>query len=167
MPIAALHSSKEAKEVKSPINTGVKGRAVTNEKWTRVDAIIDEMYCDACNGKLKSEIVGKLMNGQYINQRGNPMKRRNANYYYSAMLGRLKEDFEDRKDEMLDRLFAGYYNVYQDAVEYGDRLSAIKALDGITKIMGYGTATNAIQINGSKDGNVNISFGFQNSNDEQ
>ena len=166
MPISKLHSSNEAKEITRPTMGGAM--ISFNDKWSKIDSIIDEMYSDAANGMLKSEIVAKLMNGLYKNQNGTPMKRRNADYYYAAMLGRMKEDFADRKDEILDRLYVNYYNVYADAIEYGDRISAIKALDGLAKLMGVGGVTNAIQINGSKDGDVNISFGFQNnSNDEQ
>ena len=66
---------------------------------------------------------------------------------------------------MANRIALNYLTIFQDALKEGDRLNANKALDGLSKLMGYGTITNAIQINGSKDGNVMINFGFHSNND--
>ena len=131
------------------------------EKWLRTDKVVDEVYVDLVNGYTKSDIIQKLMAGLYENQQGKGIGERTAIDYVNAAQQRLAFDFEKNAETLRADLYAKLTSVYQDAVEHGDRYSAIGAIQTLMKLTGVALdkPQTAIQINNNKEG-ITINFGF-------
>lgn len=142
-----------------------KARAMTHntakrEKWLRADHIVDQVYCDLCNGKSKSECLLKLTSGQYDGQE-RPIKERTAYDYIASAVDRLHYDMEAQMEDIRADLYGKLLTVYNDAMMNNDRYSAIGALSTMMKLVGADKSQQTnIQINNNTDG-VTINFGFK------
>lgn len=134
----------------------------TRRRWLDADHIVDQCYCDLCNGVARSEIVLKLTQGLYDGQK-KPMGERNAYDYLAAAMDRLHYDMEKDLENIRADLYGKLLTVYNDAMKEGDRYSAIGALGTMIKLVGAAKdkPQTAIQINSDKEGGVTVNFGFK------
>ena len=131
------------------------------EKWLRADHIVDQVYCDLCNGISKSDIILKFANCSYDGQK-NAIKDRTAQEYIASAVDRLHYDMEAKQEDLRADLYGKLLTVYNDAMKANDRYSAIGALQTIMKLTGcmVQQPQTAIQINSDKEGGVTVNFGF-------
>jgi len=161
---AKSHSLPSWDERKKAAKNGM--RPYIRQRWLRVDHVIDQIYCDLCKGVARSEVLLKLQKGEYDGML-RPIKERTACEYLAAAMDRLHYELEaDMKDLRAD-LYGKLLAVYNDAMQAGDRYSAIGALGTMIKLVGAqrDTPQTAIQINGSDDGKVVVNFGFAGENE--
>ena len=136
--------------------------------FNQVDDVLDEVYCDICNGVARSDIVQKLMKTQYESQSGQQknMTYRTANEYYNCALDRMHFNTDIEHARLKDIFYNRYESLLEAAVKKGDIFNAKGILDSMSKIFLGGDATkNKIEIN-SKDGQVVIKFGFGDDDDK-
>lgn len=140
------------------------------EKWLRADHIVDQVYCDLCNGISKSDIIIKFANCAYDGQK-KAIKERTAQDYIASAVDRLHYDMEAKQEDLRADLYGKLLTVYNDAMQANDRYSAIGALQTIMKLTGcmIQQPQTAIQINSDKEGGVTVNFGFskEDSSDSQ
>lgn len=137
--------------------------------FNQVDDVLDEVYCDICNGVARSDIVQKLMKTQYESQSGQQknMTYRTANEYYNCALDRMHFNTDIEHARLKDIFYNRYESLLEAAVKKGDIFNAKGVLDSMAKIFLGGDATkNKIEIN-SKDGQVVIKFGFGDDDDKE
>lgn len=137
--------------------------------FNQVDDVLDEVYCDICNGVARSDIVQKLMKTQYESQSGQQknMTYRTANEYYNCALDRMHFNTDIEHARLKDIFYNRYESLLEAAVKKGDIFNAKGILDSMSKIFLGGDATkNKIEIN-SKDGQVVIKFGFGDDDDKE
>lgn len=130
--------------------------------FNNVDDVLDEVYCDICNGVSRADIVQKLMGGQYENQKGQQknMTYRTANEYWNCALDRMHYNTDIEHAELKDIFYNRYESLLEAAVKKGDIFNAKGVLDSMAKIfLGMDKTQNNIQINNNKDG-ITIHFGF-------
>lgn len=136
-------------------------KSVTNPtKFKKSESILADIYADMGNGFTRSEVKAKLMEGLYEAQKGKAIKDCQASAYVRTVEERLRQDFENQRGELSNKIALAYLTVYQDALKDKDRMNANKALDGLAKLIAGNTPQTAIQINGTKDGSVMVNFGF-------
>lgn len=136
--------------------------------FNRVDDVLDDVYCDICNGVSRSDITQKLMNGMYSSQKGQQKKMvyRTANVYYNTALDRMHYNTDLEHARLKDIFYNRYEALLETAVKKGDIFNARGVLDSMAKIfLGVDKQQNNIQINNNKDG-ITIKFGFDNADDE-
>lgn len=136
--------------------------------FNQVDDVLDEVYCDICNGVSRADIVQKLMKTQYDSQSGQQknMTYRTANEYWNCALDRMHYNTDIEHAELKDIFYNRYESLLEAAVKKGDIFNAKGVLDSMAKIFLGGDATkNKIEIN-SKDGQVVIKFGFGDDDDK-
>ena len=136
--------------------------------FNQVDDVLDEVYCDICNGVARSDIVQKLMKTQYESQSGQQknMTYRTANEYYNCALDRMHFNTDIEHARLKDIFYNRYESLLETAIKKGDVFNAKGILDSMSKIFLGGDATkNKIEIN-SKDGQVVIKFGFNDDEDK-
>lgn len=135
--------------------------------WINADELVTEVYCDICNGLVKSEIVEKITKGLYEHQK-KPLSVRSAGDYLDAAYRRMAFDFEAQAEQMRADLYSKLMTIYHDAIEVGDRNSAIQVIDRIMKLTGCAAdkPTTAVQINNTAEG-VTISFGFDKKEEQE
>ena len=137
--------------------------------FNNVDDVLDEVYADICNGVSRSDIVQKLMGGQYENQKGQQknMTYRTANEYWNCALDRMHYNTDIEQAELKDIFYNRYEALLEAAVKKGDIFNAKGVLDSMAKIfLGVDKQQNNIQINNNKDGIV-IKFGFSNDDESE
>lgn len=145
----------------------IKGRrGTTRQRWLKVDHVIDQIYCDLCNGLTKSDILMKLIAGTYEDQ-AQPLKERTAYEYIAAAQDRMTYNFEAKAEEMRVDLYNKLMTIYADAIKANDRFNAVVALDKIMKLTGVAMdkPQNNIQVNANKEG-ITINFGFSQKEEE-
>jgi Na+-translocating ferredoxin:NAD+ oxidoreductase RnfC subunit len=136
--------------------------------FNQADDVLDEVYCDICNGVARSDIVQKLMKTQYESQSGQQknMTYRTANEYYNCALDRMHFNTDIEHARLKDIFYNRYESLLETAIKKGDVFNAKGVLDSMAKIfLGMDKQQNNIQINNNKDG-ITIHFGFQTNNEE-
>lgn len=134
------------------------------QRWMIVDHIVDQVYCDKLNGISTSEIYVKFANCKYDGQK-KPIGERTAADYIAAAKSRLMYDYESDLKEQRAEIYGKILAVYNDAVEEGDRMAALSAIDKLMKLGGMDKPQTAIQING--DDGVTINFGFSSDKEDE
>ena len=134
--------------------------ALKRQRWLRADHIVDQVYCDLCNGVSKSDIIIKFANCQYDGQK-KAIKERTAQDYIASAVDRIGFDREKDENALRDMLYSRYEAILQDAIEKGDIYNARGILDSIAKIFLPNRPETAIQINSGKEGGVTVNFGFE------
>lgn len=125
--------------------------------------LVQQIYCDICNGLTRSECVHKLQNGMYEIGRYKDKNLKQAQAYrlVQKSVNLMLEESEKERNIMRSELYNRLLSIYQDAVEQNDRSNAIRSLEVMAKLTGMFSSDNQtnIQIN-SADGDVKINFGF-------
>lgn len=136
--------------------------------FNQVDDVLDEVYCDICNGVARSDIVQKLMKTQYESQSGQQknMTYRTANEYYNCALDRMHFNTDIEHARLKDIFYNRYESLLETAIKKGDVFNAKGVLDSMAKIfLGMDKQQNNIQINNNADG-ITIHFGFTKDEDK-
>lgn len=154
------HKADRIKSLSKP-----QGR-VAVRKYNELDNLIDEVYCDICNGVSRSDVLMKLMECGYKHQEKGVTKSTASRYYYIAMK-RFAVNTDIEHKQLKDIFFSRYETILEECMKNGDMFNARATLDSMAKIFGVEQKTpeTAIQINNSTDG-VTINFGFDKTNED-
>lgn len=134
--------------------------------FNNADDILDEVYCDICNGVARSDITQKLMKGFYEPQKKG-MTYRTANEYYNTALDRMHYNTDVEHARLKDIFYNRYESLLETAIKKGDVFNAKGILDSMAKIfLGMDKQQNNIQINNNKEG-ITIKFGFSKDDDDE
>lgn len=155
MPIKEAHTRPKAERRSK---TFFNGKIAKSKSYRETEELISLVICDIVNGLTRSDIISKLKDGLYPDQR-KPYKEPTANDYYYTALQRIKDDREEEISELEDKLYAQYYSLYADAVQADNTLIAKTILDSIAKTFLNKNDKN-IKVETQNDGKVNISFNF-------
>jgi hypothetical protein len=132
--------------------------------FNNADDVLDEVYCDICNGVARSDITQKLMKGLYEPQKRG-MTYRTANEYYNCALDRMHYNTDVEHARLKDIFYNRYESLLETAIKKGDVFNAKGVLDSMAKIfLGMDKQQNNIQINNNKEG-ITIKFGFSKDED--
>lgn len=130
-------------------------------KFNKADDLIDEVYCDICNGASRSDVLKKITEGTYKNCE-RKFSKATAQKYYSVAMKRFAVNTDIKLEEMRNVFFSRYEAVLEQCIKNGDMFNARATLDSMAKIFGVGqTPQTAIQINSDKENGVTINFGFK------
>lgn len=163
MPLAKSHSLPNKKDRKPKPYKTSRGIAVKNKEYYEAEEVLDQLYCDICNGVSKSDCMQKLIGGVY----GKELKPRNANDYYNAALERLQYNADIEAKQLRDLLYNRYETVLEECMKRNDLFNARATLDSIAKIfLGIRDNQTNIQLNSDNDGGITINFGFSPKSDE-
>ena len=134
--------------------------------FNNADDILDEVYCDICNGVARSDITQKLMKGFYEPQKKG-MTYRTANEYYNTALDRMHYNTDVEHARLKDIFYNRYESLLETAIKKGDVFNAKGILDSMAKIfLGMDKQQNNIQINNNKEG-ITIKFGFSKDDEDE
>ena len=157
MPLAKSHSLPNKKDRKPKLYSTSKGITIKNKEYYEAEEILDQLYCDICNGVSKSDCMQKLSSGVY----GKELKPRNAADYYNAALSRLEYNADIEAKQLRDLLYNRYETVLEECMKRGDVFNARATLDSISKIfLGVKDNQTNIQVNNNSDGKIVVTFGF-------
>lgn len=135
-----------------------EGKTVKTKQYEQTEALICAIVCDIINGVPRSDIIYKLREGLYADQR-KPYKEPTANEYYFIAMQRIRDDREENIEMLKDKLYGQYYQLYNEAIESGENMQAKAVLDSIAKTF-LGDNKN-VNVKGNINGNINVSFGFE------
>lgn len=136
--------------------------------FNNADNVIDDVYCDICNGVSRSEITQKLINGMYDSQthQQSKMTYRTANEYYNTALDRMHFNTDVEHQRLKDIFYTRYESLLEEAIKKGDIFNAKGILDSMAKIfLGDDKDKNRIEIKNDKEG-ITIKFGFAKDEDD-
>ena len=158
MPIAKSHGLPNKKDRKPKAAKSPKGYTCRSKDYEEVEAIVDLVYVDICNGVSKYDILRKLEEGNY----GKAIKHKDSCYdYYNAAESRLAINADIEAEKLRNVLYSRYEAILEECIKKGDMYNARATLDSIAKIfLGADKPVNAIQINSDKENGVTINFGF-------
>lgn len=142
-------------------HTFYNGQIAKSKKFNEVEDIINQIACDIVNGVQRSDILIKLQKAIYEGQTKKYTEKTAANIYQVAMQ-RLKQDREKDMDNLKDKLYSQYYQLYQDAMEVGNTIGAKAVLDSIAKVF-IGENKN-VSLSGNLNEKIDVSFDFDNEN---
>lgn len=134
--------------------------------FNNADDVLDEVYCDICNGVARSDITQKLMKGFYEPQKRG-MTYRQAQEYYNCALDRMHYNTDVEHARLKDIFYTRYESLLETAIKKDDIYNAKGILDSMAKIfLGMDKQQNNIQINNNKEG-ITIKFGFSKDEDDE
>lgn len=128
-----------------------------------VEDLLNLIICDIVNGVQKSDIMSKLQEQLYEGQRQKYAWKTSEMYYYTAM-HRLKEDRESDIENLKDKLYSQYYQLYNDSISVGNTLVAKSVLDSIVKT--FLPDEKNIKVDANINGELTIDFNFENNEGE-
>ena len=156
--LALGHYQPKAKDRKTTSRTAAK-------EFKRVDTIIDQIYCDVCNGLTKDDIVSKALKCMYDGQTGTP-KRETAVRYYSAAIARIQGNMDEIDKNLAATLYTRYEMLFNESLKKGDLRLSRDLLNDMSRIFGpERDKTLTVQANNSEQ-ILRISFGFSNDNND-
>lgn len=123
--------------------------------------VVKECYNDMLNGALMSHVMDKLQKGEYGN--GKKYKYNEAYQVFHDAKNLIKLDFEVEKPFLKEQLYLYLMDIYTNCRESDDRYNAINAINSIAKLTGM--YENGQKINIESQGEIKISFGFNNEED--
>lgn len=136
-----------------------KGKQAKVKEYDDSETLIGLVVCDIVNGVQRSDIIKKLMDGMYDGQKM-PYSKRSAEGYYSTAMYQIKEDREEKLDELKDKLYSQYYTLFNDAIMANNTFVAKTVLDSIAKVF-IDDKKKDVSINVDKaNDKVSIKFGF-------
>lgn len=157
MPLAKSHSLPKKKDRKPKPYKASKGITVKYKEYYEAEEILDQLYCDICNGVSRSDCMQKLTSGVY----GKEIKPRNATDYYNAALNRLQYNADIEAKQLRDLLYNRYETVLEECMKRNDVFNARATLDSISKIfLGVKDNQTNIQVNSGEGGDITVNFGF-------
>ena len=107
--------------------------------------------------------MSKLQEQLYDGQKQKYTWKTAEMYYYTAM-HRLKEDRESDIENLKDKLYSQYYQLYNDSISVGNTLVAKTVLDSIVKT--FLPDEKNIKVDANINGELTIDFNFDNNEGE-
>ena len=154
--LALGHYQPKAKDRKTTSRTAAA-------KFKRVDTIIDQIYCDICNGLTRDDIISKAMNRMYEGQTVTP-KRDTAASYYKAAIARIQGNMDEIDKNLAATLYTRYEMLFNESMKNGDLRLSRDILNDMSRIFGpERNKTLTVQANSSEQ-ILRISFGFSDDN---
>lgn len=152
--LSLAHYQPKAKDRKTTSRTAAK-------EFKRVDTIIDQIYCDICNGLTKDDIIAKTLKCMYDGQTGTP-KKCTAVRYYSAAIARIQGNMDEIDKNLAATLYTRYEMLFNESLKKGDLRLSRDLLNDMSRIFGpERDKTLTVQANNSEQ-ILRISFGFSN-----
>ena len=152
--LALGHYQPKAKDRKTTSRTAAK-------EFKRVDTIIDQIYCDICNGLTRDDIISKVVNRMYEGQRGKP-KRETAADYYCAAIRRIQGNMDEIDKNLAATLYTRYEMLFNESLKKGDLRLSRDILNDMSRIFGpERDKTLTVQAD-TNEKVLRISFGFSN-----
>ena len=111
---------------------------------------------DILNGATWSVMTKKLQEDEY--GLGHCYSHCQTDRIIQEARQRIKEDTDEMMKSLKEDMIARTLDVYSEARELGDRLSALKALEQLNKMFGF--YENKLKVEGNVNSNVTINFGF-------
>lgn len=167
MALAASHGNPDKAKRKPKYVKKMDGTFGYNiEAYSKVEHLIDLVYCDLLNGETTYHVIKKLMEGAYEGlEKGYSLRQSQS--YLAAARERIKNDFEQKEEDARSLLMGRFESVYNDSQVLGDHHAAIRALENLGKILGvYNNEKPTIQVSGNEKG-ITINFGFASDNNEE
>ena len=152
---------KEDREHKTKWHPIYKYGSNSKKEYERIENLLDEISVDVCNGLTFSEIILHLKQGDRYEHQTKPIKDNTIKQYIDAVKSRLALDRSRDVEQVKDVLYTQYINLYREALEGGNLITAKSVLDSLIKLYGIDKPAQqtAVQINTNKE-NLNINFGF-------
>lgn len=159
--LAKTHGNKSKAMRKAKKTPASKGMPTLTDKYSKADALVEQVYCDIANGVSRSQVIDKITKGAYDCME-RPLASRTAHYYYNAAMDRFAVDCDIEAEKLRQMFYGRYESLLEDAVQKGDIYNARGILDSMARIFGVERKTpdTAIMINSDKEGGVTVNFGF-------
>ena len=157
---------KSERKVEATYHPIYKMATPNKKEFERVEEVLDNVVCDIVNGLSKSDIFFKLRDAKYPNMKKG-LSEFTTKEYYEAAMSRLSLDRDRDEEQIKNTIYAQYLNLYREAMEEGSNSQAKAILDSLVKLYGFDRKpVQNVNIE-AKDGNINVSFGFENNDDEK
>lgn len=154
--LALGHYQPKAKDRKTTSRTAAK-------EFKRIDNVIDQVYCDICNGLTRDDIISKVMNSLYEGQKGKP-RRDTAVKYYGAAINRIQGNMDEIDKNLAATLYTRYEMLFNEAMKKGDLRLSRDILNDVSRIFGpERDKTLTVQAD-TNEKVLRISFGFSDDN---
>lgn len=146
-----------------------RGNRVTSEFEGRKqdtmhkEVVYTHVYNHLLKGATAKNVIEALRNDDY--GVGKKYGRDRAQEIYHEVRREILENFQEERKAISEMLYERYLDVYAEAREVSDRLSAISALKEIAKLTGA-NAAQKVEVNGTISGDIEIKFNLDN-NDPQ
>ena len=154
--LSLAHYEPHAKDRKTTSRTALK-------EFKRVDSIIDQIYCDICNGLTRDDIISKVVNSLYEGQKKKPT-RQTASDYYSAAINRIRGNMDEIDKNLAATLYTRYEMLFNESLKKGDLRLSRDILNDVSRIFGpEKDKTLTVQAD-TNEKVIRISFGFSDDN---
>ena len=150
--LALAHYQPKAKDRKTTSRTAAK-------EFKRIDSIIDQIYCDICNGLTRDDIISKVVNRMYEGQRGQP-KRATAVDYYCAAIRRIQGNMDEIDKNLAATLYTRYEMLFNESLKKGDLRLSRDILNDVSRIFGPERDKTLTVKADTNEKVLRISFGF-------
>ena len=128
-------------------------------KFKRVDTIIDQIYCDICNGLTRDDIMSKALNRLYEGQTVTP-KRDTAASYYKAAIARIQGNMDEIDKNLAATLYTRYEMLFNESLKKGDLRLSRDILNDVSRIFGPERDKTLTVKADTNEKVLRISFGF-------
>lgn len=129
----------------------------------RLDDLLNEIGADLLNGKMKSEVIYKLMNKMYESQVTKYNEKRAKEIMKNA-INNFQVELKETKDNLKAMAYNRLLSIYESAVSDSDRANALKSIDLMNKMLGL-YEPDKLDVTG-KLKRIVVKFGVGNQNDE-
>ena len=150
--LALGHYQPKAKDRKTTSRTAAA-------KFKRVDTIIDQIYCDICNGLTRDDVISKALNRLYEGQTGTP-KRDTAVRYYNAAIARIQGNMDEIDKNLAATLYTRYEMLFNESLKKGDLRLSRDILNDVSRIFGPERDKTLTVKADTNEKVLRISFGF-------
>ena len=160
-------SSKKNRVAKRALCSKGGGVMSNKDSYNAADDLISLVYCDIANGISRSQVIDKITKGMYDGMK-KPLARRTAEFYFNAAMDRFAVDCDIEAEKLRNMFYGRYEALLEEAIKKNDIFNAKGILDSMAKIFLGVDGKNKTEINvqNNGDGNVKITFGFNNNNEE-
>ena len=156
--------NKSDRQIKQWFHPLYRMESPSKKEFERIECLLDEVSVDVVNGLTFSEILLHLEQGGRYEHQKKPLSHQTAVQYVEAVKSRMALDRNRDHDQVKDVLYSQYLNLYREALEQNNIITAKQVLDSLVKLYGFDKApAAAVQINTDKE-QVNINFNTGNDN---
>ena len=129
------------------------------KEFKRIDSIIDQIYCDICNGLTRDDIISKVVNRMYEGQKGKP-KKNTAVDYYCAAIRRIQGNMDEIDKNLAATLYTRYEMLFNESLKTGDLRLSRDILNDVSRIFGPERDKTLTVKADTNEKVLRISFGF-------
>lgn len=128
------------------------------------DELMELIWCDILNGVSRYQILLKLERDAYPGFITSAYKRSSKYKIVKDAYDHCKIELDGNKDKLRQLFYDRLLGLYNDCIENRDRRTALETLKYISKLSGI-EEPEKIELSGTLDNNVNITFGFNKNNE--